>query len=123
MKHTARVISGRGEGRKLGFPTLNLEIPPDFDAKHGVYAGWVWLDDNSERQPAAIHYGPVPVFGVEKSSLEAHVIDADIPVAAAKVSLELVKRLREIGHISGVPALKLQISKDIVAAREALEGV
>lgn len=119
MRHTARVIPGRGEGRKLGFPTLNLEIPPAFGAEHGVYAGWAWL--NGKRMPAAIHYGPAPVFGVEKVSLEAHVIDADLPETPTEISLELVKKLREIGHIPDIEALKKQIGEDIAAARATLK--
>lgn len=121
MRYVARVIPGRGEGRKLGFPTLNLEIPPDLDAERGVYAGWTWL--NGERMPAAIHYGPAPVFGVEKVSLEAHVIDADLPETPTEISLEFVKKLREIGHIPDVVALKDQIGKDVAEAREVLKGV
>lgn len=124
MRYTARVIPGRGEGRKIGFPTLNLEVPDDFKAEYGIYAGWAWLgNDNAQKMPAAIHYGPVPVFGVEKASLEAHIIDADISKAPMQVSLELIKKLREIGNIPDIEALKKQISQDVLAAREELEGV
>jgi riboflavin kinase/FMN adenylyltransferase len=124
MRYTARVIPGRGEGRKIGFPTLNLEVPNGFEAEYGIYAGWAWLDnDKAEKMPAAIHYGPVPVFGVKKASLEAHIIDANISEAPTEVSLELVKKLREIGHIPDIEALKKQISEDVSAAREALKRV
>lgn len=121
MKYAACVIPGRGEGHRIGFPTINLEIPDDFDAEYGVYAGWAWLE--GKKMPAAIHYGPVPVFGVEQASLEAHIIDADIIETPEEISIELIKRLRDIGHIPGIEALKKQIGEDVSAARNILEGV
>jgi len=121
MKYAARVIPGRGEGHRIGFPTLNLDIPDGFDAEYGVYAGWAWLGE--EKMPAAIHYGPVPVFGVEQASLEAHIIDANILETPKEISIELVKLLRNIGHIPGIEALKKQIGEDVSAARDILRGV
>lgn len=121
MIYKSKIIPGRGEGRKLGFPTLNLEIPADFSADRGIYAGWAWV--NEEKLPAAIHYGPVPVFDVKKLSLEVHVIDREIEPAPKEVSFELVKHLRDIGDIPNVDALREQIGKDVDAARTILKGV
>jgi riboflavin kinase / FMN adenylyltransferase len=122
MRYTARVIPGRGEGRKLGFPTLNLDIPDGFTAEQGIYAAWAWIGD--EKYPAAVHYGPVPVFGVEKASLEAHIIGQDIASPPQElVGLELVKYLRPVAHFEALEGLKAQIQEDIRQAREALEKV
>jgi riboflavin kinase/FMN adenylyltransferase len=120
MRYTARVIPGRGEGRKLGFPTLNLEIPAGFNAKQGVYAGWAWVDSEG-RRPAAIHYGPAPTFGVKAASLEVHVINAYVPTPPPEISFELVKYLREIKDFNGLEALARQIQADVQAALEALK--
>lgn len=120
MKYRARVIRGRGEGRKLGFPTLNLEIPPGFAEaeKQGVYAGRVWLEDDAPR-PAAFHHGPAPTFGIETPSLEAYVLDADISTAPKELSFELLKYLREVRNFEGPEALAAQIAKDVEDTREA----
>lgn len=124
MTYNAQVIPGRGEGRKLGFPTLNLEIPDGFTAKQGIYAGWVWFGrENGERMPAAIHYGPVPVFGVEKISLEAHIIDRDIPLPPRELSLELVKYLRPVRGFEAPQGLVDQMREDVSQARSALKIV
>lgn len=124
MKYTACVIPGRGEGRKLGFPTLNLEIPDGLAAKQGVYAGWVWLTrDGDKRQPAAFHYGPTPAFGIEKFSLEAHVIDQEIPSPPPELSFELVKYLRPVLDFEALEGLAAQIREDVRQAREALRIV
>src|SRR6185369_11215323 len=96
MRYTARVISGRGEGRKLGIPTINLEVPAELPSRvrHGVYAGWAWI--SGERLPAAIHYGPVPTFGIATDTLEVHIVGRDIPLAPAELTIETGERLRGI---------------------------
>ncbi|OGY98414.1 MAG: hypothetical protein A2855_02700 [Candidatus Liptonbacteria bacterium RIFCSPHIGHO2_01_FULL_57_28] len=124
MRYAARVIPGRGEGRKLGFPTLNLEIPEGFAAEQGIYAGWVWLGRGAgERQMAALHYGPVPVFGVKEISLEAHLIGQDLTAPPAELSFELVKYLRPVRHFEALAGLQEQIQADIEAAKGVLEKV
>lgn len=121
MRYEARVVPGRGEGRKLGFPTMNLELPPGFAEAyaHGVYAGLAWPDGpDAGPRKAAIHYGPVPTFRVASPTLEVHVLDADIPQAPPTLAFELVKRLRDIEDFQGPDALAAQIAKDIEAARK-----
>ena len=120
MKYLARVIPGRGEGRRLGFPTLNLGVPEGFGAEQGVYAGWVWI--GSEKMPAAFHHGPVPTFGIVAASLEAHVIDADIPQPPQALEFELVQRLREVQAFTGPETLSRQIAADVAAARAILQA-
>ena len=41
-----KIIPGRGRGKQLGFPTLNLQIPRQVIPAEGVYAGWVSLGDD-----------------------------------------------------------------------------
>ena len=48
-KITGRVIKGDGYGRKLGFPTVNLETDTKEILKDGVYAGTAFLDGKKYR--------------------------------------------------------------------------
>ena len=121
MRYTARVVPGRGEGRTLGFPTLNVEIPPGLAAKHGVYAGWAWV--NGEALPAALHYGPVPVFKSQAPTLEVYVDGHGHPRTPAELSFEMVEYIREIKDFPDVEALKEQIREDVEKAREILKKV
>lgn len=124
MKYAANVIPGRGDGRKLGFPTLNLETPAEFGAEHGVYAGWIWLGpEEDNRRAAAFHYGPTPAFGIQKPSLEAHVIDEDIDKPPKEASFELVKYLRPVLDFKGLDGLRAQIAEDVRQSRDILKGV
>jgi riboflavin kinase/FMN adenylyltransferase len=118
MKYLVPVIRGRGEGKRIGIPTLNFEIPAGFPEKEGIYAGWVWI--GGEPHPAAFHYGPVPTFDVEASSLEAHLIDAGVAEAPAAAEFELVNFLREVRDFDDIAALQAQIAEDVRQAKTVL---
>ena len=38
MQFESTHISGKGRGKPMGFPTINLKIPENFKLKNGVYA-------------------------------------------------------------------------------------
>ena len=46
MKFKSRHIKGKGRGKILGFPTINLEIPKRFSLAIGIWAVKVWIKDN-----------------------------------------------------------------------------
>lgn len=68
MKITTTVIKGLGEGKKLGFPTINLKIPQLFELRPGVYA--CRLDN----LPGALFYGERLTHGIQGMSLEVFLI-------------------------------------------------
>lgn len=117
---TARVVSGYGQGKVLGVPTLNLdlsEIPPGIP--DGEYACRVHLGDAAEWLAATVHSGPRPVFD-QGASFEVHVIDRDVPVSPATVEVALVQYLREVRDFPSVDALKVAIADDIRRSRAIL---
>ena len=65
-------IKGKGRGKPMGFPTINLEIPENFKLKNGIYAAKVTIENKTF--VAALHYGPVPTFGDLQKSLEVYLI-------------------------------------------------
>ena len=79
-----RVVSGRGVGRALGYPTANLE-PVDREQlvpNDGVFAGYAqWGGDLeqawncSERQGAAISIGECETFADGQWQIEAYLLD------------------------------------------------
>lgn len=44
-----RVIPGKGKGKQLGFPTANMEPPPQLVPAEGVYAGHVEIGNNFQQ--------------------------------------------------------------------------
>lgn len=118
MRYTARVIPGQGRGKTLGFPTFNLQIPDNFMAKPGIYAGYVWVD--SHQYLGAFHFGPIPVFSDPDPHLEVFVLEYLSNHPVTSVTFELVKHLRPIRNFASPAALAAQISLDVAQVRATL---
>lgn len=119
MKHQAKVISGYGRGKFLGYPTLNLTLPQQFSYKQGIYAGWVWLE--TDRYMGAFHYGPVPTFDQKEPSLEVFVLDKTIHQPPETITFELIQWLRRIVSFESKQALISQIKKDVAQTNRILD--
>lgn len=120
MRYSGNVIAGKGRGKQMGFPTLNLSIPDPLPYTHGIYAGWVWID--GARHPGAFHFGPIPVFREQKVSLEVFVIDTILEKIPVAVEFELVVYLRAIEHFADTATLAAQIKKDVERTRKILDS-
>ena len=83
---SGKVIKGDGHGRKLGFPTVNLEIGDGKPPKAGVYAGNAILE--SKKYRAGIVIGP-------KDRVEAYLMGYNGDAYGKKVILEIKKFIRE----------------------------
>ena len=115
-------IKGAGRGKLLGFPTINLFIPPTVSIPYGIYAAWIEIGKN--RFMGALHYGSIPTFDSPAPSLEVFLIDANerlipaFPIPAIQV--ELVKFLREVVKFDDSKRLIDQIGKDVIDVRKWL---
>lgn len=119
MRYTARVMPGKGRGKRIGFPTLNLEIPDPSPYSHGIYAGWITVAGHA--YAAAFHFGPIPTFHEATPTLEAYVLDASFARAPASVEFEFVQRLRDIRTFQSAAALAAQIADDAAETRAILQ--
>lgn len=111
MTYESRVIPGKGRGKKLGFPTLNLEIPGNFKATEGIYACRILIEKTT--YAGALHFGPIPVFGDTKRSLEVFVLDWTATEQPKSASFELGAYLRPIQNFPTPEALASQIAADV----------
>jgi riboflavin kinase/FMN adenylyltransferase len=138
-----RVVPGAGRGRVVGVPTINLAppdprklLPPD-----GVYAVWVTIEGAGGKGPGAgsgergagrgaprasrryggmMNQGPRPTFGEDTRTLEAHLFDFAGDLSGATVTVEWVRRLRDVQAFPSREALVAQLERDRVAARAGL---
>lgn len=116
------VVPGRGHGRELGYPTINLAvddaliIPVD-----GVYAGWAAWE--ARRAPAAISIGENPTFPGRRRSVEAHLIDVNEELLGRQVRLEFVERFRGQRRYPDPSTLAAAIAEDVAQARRLLRLV
>ena len=120
LSFTARVMSGRGRGREIGAPTINLElsdVPPAL--QEGIYACFAVMD--GVRLPAAMHFGPRPAFK-DTETCEVHLLDAAPDAVPATLPVDVIAYLREVRDFPSTEALMAQITKDIAQARAILKG-
>lgn len=118
MKFTTLVIKGQGRGKALGYPTFNLKIPKNLSFPPGIYAGYVWIDD--QKYQGAFHYGPIPVFSDPTPHLEVFVLDYKSDIFVTVITFELLNYLRPVKNFSSPQALAAQISLDVAQVRATL---
>ncbi len=124
------IVSGRGRGRELGFPTLNMAVPNQVIPAEGVYAGFVEIADDpeslpsrTERCPAVFSIGQIRTFEEKHPLLiEAHVLDETLgDVIGRWMVMEFVQHLRHQHKFGSPEDLAAQITRDCDQARTALE--
>ncbi|OXM67134.1 MULTISPECIES: 3,4-dihydroxy-2-butanone-4-phosphate synthase [Amycolatopsis] len=107
------VVRGRQLGRRLGYPTANVDQPAGAALPgDGVYAGIVRLDDGRLRA-AAISVGTNPTFDRDERTLEAHLLDFDDDIYGMRVTVTSVRRLRGMTKFNGETELIDAIADDI----------
>lgn len=113
-----KVTQGAQLGRKLGFPTANLEVTGRALPPNGVYAAHAEV--NGRRHRAAVNIGCRPTVdgATPRVTVEAHLIDFAGELYGAEMELSFVGRIRDEQRFPSLDALRDQISKDISAARQ-----
>ncbi len=107
-----QVIRGRGVGRKLGFPTLNMMIDSEkVPLKEGVYATFTCF--NGEIHPSVTNFGPAPTFSDDVKLVETHVLNCRCDLYGLDVKIDFKRYLRPNIKFNSVDELIEQIKKDI----------
>jgi len=105
------VRNGQGQGRKLGFPTANLTIPPDrLLPKFGVYVVRVIL--NGEDYYGLANVGCKPTFNYGRPVVEVHIAQFSGEIYGEYMQVEFLKFLREEKKFPSPEALQAQLQKD-----------
>ena len=122
--YQVRGTVGRGDarGRRLGYPTANVTVPPAILLPaDGIYAGW-YQRPGGEVHRAAISLGRRPTFhpGATRPVLEAHLLDFDGQLYGEAARVRFVTRLRGEERFDSGDELVAQMSRDVEAARLAL---
>jgi riboflavin kinase/FMN adenylyltransferase len=112
---TGTVVRGDGRGRKLGFPTANLQVENELIPKAGVYAGRAYVRGEAHR--AVVNIGFAPTFQSRGLTVEAHLLDTSGDLYGEKMTLEFTHHLREERRFPSVEELMAQIGRDVESAR------
>lgn len=116
----ATTTGGRGRGKKIGIPTINIEldnVPDNFE--HGIYA--CRISFGGQVYAGAIHYGPRPVFQ-DTVAFEVHVLDEVVDIPPERVDIEIVGCIRDVMDFPSTELLVARIAQDIEETRAMLSA-
>lgn len=113
------VVPGNRIGRKLGYPTANLDPHNEASPPMGVYAAQAIV--NRRVYEGVVSFGHHPtVARVSKPVLELHLLDTRINLYRHRVEVFLLHRLRTEKKFPDLATLTRQIARDVRAARRVL---
>jgi riboflavin kinase/FMN adenylyltransferase len=116
---SGRVARGLGLGRKLGFPTANVNLKRIQAPIDGIFAARVTGLGKAPLDGVA-SVGTRPTVGGGAPLLEVLIFDFDRDIYGRYITVHFVKRLREERHFPDLELLKRQMHVDVEAARAAL---
>ncbi|HEX4262718.1 MAG TPA: bifunctional riboflavin kinase/FAD synthetase [Verrucomicrobiae bacterium] len=116
----APVVEGDKLGRRLGFPTANLDatglaLPPN-----GVYA--IQAIARGKNYRAVLNIGTRPTLENPNPAVrvEAHLLDFNGDLYGEELEIIFAEKLRDERKFPSVEELKAQIARDIERAKESL---
>ncbi|NTW07050.1 MAG: riboflavin biosynthesis protein RibF, partial [Syntrophaceae bacterium] len=112
------IVSGRGRGAGLGFPTANLSPERELLPPAGIYAAFAELE--RKRYMAALNIGEKPTFADYTFTFEPYLLDFKGDIRGKKINILFVEKLRDIVKFDGPEPLKRQIAADVEKARTIL---
>ena len=116
------VVTGKREGRKLGFPTANICTSDPLLPELGVYAVKVQINRGQWLLGMA-NLGNQPTYGGREFRIEVHIFDFHQDIYGEEVSVMFLERLRSERRFESIDALKRQIGEDKEHALQLLTKI
>ncbi|MFC1647108.1 riboflavin kinase [Patescibacteria group bacterium] len=105
------VVKGTGDGKKIGFPTANIEPEKNPQISYGVYSCITTIGKNEYK--GILHFGPRLVFGENKPRYEIHILNFNKNIYHKKVDIQITKFIRPTQKFASVKKMIVQIKKDV----------
>ncbi len=105
------VVRGKQLGRKIGFPTMNLDYNNEFVLpRGGVY--YSVLEHSGRRFRGITNIGYNPTVENDKLSVETHIIGFDEDLYDETIRINFIKRIRDEKKFDSLTELSEQLKKD-----------
>jgi riboflavin kinase/FMN adenylyltransferase len=114
---SGKVIKGRQLGRKIEFPTANLEIIPDrkLIPANGVYAVNVIVDNAIFNGMMNIGFRPT-VTEEKVRTIEVHLFEFDNDLYDKEIKVRMITRIRDEVRFNGIDELRERLKIDKLEA-------
>ncbi len=112
-----KVQKGRQLGKKIGFPTANIDIKDYILAKPGVYAVKVRKMKSTNYIKGIANLGYRPTFNEKKILLEVHLFNFSGNLYNKHLRVEFLKFIRAEKKFKNINQLKKQINFDLLVAK------
>ncbi|MBU4312039.1 MAG: bifunctional riboflavin kinase/FAD synthetase [Candidatus Omnitrophica bacterium] len=110
------VVRGRGIGKKIGFPTANIDPHHEVIPPSGVYAVDVEIYNKNFR--GILNIGTRPTFsGDIDPSIEIHIFNFKNKLYGRDLEIIFKRKIRNERRFGSIEALQKQIKLDILRAR------
>jgi len=113
------VQKGRQQGKKIGFPTCNIDIKDYVIAMPGVYAVKVYNKTSKKPLKAIANLGYRPTFNQKKILLEVHIFNFSGNLYNKYLSVEFIKFIRKEKKFRNTNQLRRQIQHDLKIAKKS----
>ena len=110
--YSGKVVRGQQLGRKLGFPTANIELddPDKLVPARGVYAVDVCYEEQWYK--GMMNIGVRPTFEFDSLTLEVNLFNFEASIYNEKIVVRLKHFVRPEKKFASVEALREQLEKD-----------
>ena len=112
------VIGGNRLGRRLGFPTANIDMSQYPEIENGVYCSKVVV--RGEEYVAMTNIGVRPSVDGTRRLLETHLFGFKGLLYGLRLRVELYEKIRDEQKFSSVDELRRQIEKDSNKIKELI---
>ena len=118
---TGTVVKGKGLGKKLDYPTANIQIeePYKLIPKNGVYVVKSAIEGKTVF--GMMNIGTNPTVDGKSQSIEVHFFDFSKDIYGVQIEIEILERLRDEQKFESLEALKSQLSKDLINSKQYLK--
>ena len=113
-----KVQRGRQLGKKIGFPTANMDIKDYVLGCPGVYAVRGKIAESSKYLKGIANLGYRPTFNGKKILLEVHLFNFSGNLYNKYLTVEFLKFIRKEKKFRNIDQLKKQIKADLLIAKK-----
>lgn len=112
-----KVKKGFQNGRKIGFPTANVDVDENIILPlDGVYTGYTTVD--GVRYKSLVNVGMNPTVCGKEITVESHILDFDGDIYGKVIEVEFCRRIRGEIKFASLEDLKKQIQLDLEKVKQ-----